>query len=132
MIEPADFCCRLLATIDVADGTRRRRKRDTTPDAIGLELKRALLEKAVLERPTREDFERWLWSRASFSADGRSAADGIAYRGAVTAMAASILSEWRLCGESVEFREWLMAGAPSADASVRESDARTLEVRDHS
>src|SRR5690606_22702639 len=41
---PADFCRGLLAALDASEGRRRRRKRDTTPDAIGLAIKRELLE----------------------------------------------------------------------------------------
>ncbi|MGZ4633507.1 MAG: hypothetical protein ACXV2G_12675 [Actinomycetes bacterium] len=36
-------------------------------------------------------------------------------RGARTAMARDILTEWRLAATSVAFREWLEAGAPSED-----------------
>ena len=47
ILRPADFCREMLATIDASEGRRRRRKRNTTPDAIGLELKRTLLEAAM-------------------------------------------------------------------------------------
>jgi hypothetical protein len=42
-LRPAEFCRQLLATLDVSEGRRKRRKRDTTPDAIGLAIKRDLL-----------------------------------------------------------------------------------------
>src|SRR5438132_12968000 len=44
---PAVVCRELLAALDASEGRRRRRKRDTTPDAIGLTIKRDLLERAV-------------------------------------------------------------------------------------
>lgn len=130
-MEPADFCRRLLATIDASDGRRSRRKRDTTPDSIGLELKRQILECAIEERPGRGDFEDWLWLRGSAWAwrDDRGEGHG---SGAINAMAASILSEWRLCGESAEFRAWLMAGAPSADAKGEEHQDNVSAGPDHS
>ena len=39
-MRPAEVCSQLLRALDASEGRRRRRKRDTTPDAIGLELKR--------------------------------------------------------------------------------------------
>jgi len=35
-LRPAVVCGQLLAALAASDGRRRRRKRDTTPDAIGL------------------------------------------------------------------------------------------------
>src|SRR2546422_5226163 len=37
---PGEICRELLAALDASEGRRRRRKRDTTPDAIGLTIKR--------------------------------------------------------------------------------------------
>ncbi|HEX6938586.1 MAG TPA: hypothetical protein VF158_04190 [Longimicrobiales bacterium] len=103
---PAAFCRGLLAAIEASEGRRRRRKRDTTPDAIGLALKRALLEAAVAEDPEPDDFEGWLLRRCLAAGPGN---------GAVRAMALSIWDEWRLARSSPQFRAWLAAGAPSAD-----------------
>jgi hypothetical protein len=50
-LRPAEVCRALLAALDASEGRRRRRKRDTTPDAIGLAIKRCLLEQAVREDP---------------------------------------------------------------------------------
>jgi hypothetical protein len=44
----------LLAALDASESRRGRRKRDTTPDAIGIALKRHLLEVAVLADPEPE------------------------------------------------------------------------------
>jgi hypothetical protein len=57
---PAEVCRALLAALEAAEGHRRRRKRDQTPDAFGLGIKRALLERIVEEDPAPEAFEAWL------------------------------------------------------------------------
>jgi hypothetical protein len=106
---PAHLCAELLRALEASEGRRRRRKRDTTPDAIGLGIKRALLEAAVAEDPAPEDFERWLFARCL-------AADGSVSVGAVRMMAVDVLAEWRLAEQSTDFRAWLARGAPSDDA----------------
>ena len=57
---PADVCRALLAALEAAEGRRRKRKRDQTPDAFGLAVKRALLQRAVEDDPQPEAFEEWL------------------------------------------------------------------------
>ena len=57
MPEPAAVCVELLAALEASEGRRKRRKRDTTPDAIGLAIKRELLEAAVREAPAAAEFE---------------------------------------------------------------------------
>ena len=104
---PADLCRRLLQAMDASEGRRRQRKRDTTPDAIGLGLKRGLLEGAVQEDPAPEAFEGWL--RARCLASGQAS-------GPLRAMALEILEEWRLARAASSFRAWLERGAPSEDA----------------
>ncbi len=105
-LRPAEVCGQLLAALEASDGRRRKRKRDTTPDAIGMAIKRRLLEDAVREDPDPAAFEGWLLERSLASAAS----------GPVRAMALSVIAEWRLAQESGEFRTWLRAGAPSADA----------------
>lgn len=105
---PADLCRELLAALQASEGRRRRRKRDTTPDAIGLGIKRALLERAVAEDPEPDEFERWLVDRCLEGAATVSV-------GAVRAMALELLGEWRLVAVDPAFRAWLASGAPSAD-----------------
>jgi hypothetical protein len=104
-LTPAAVCHQLLAALEASDGRRRRRKRDTTPDAIGMELRRELLEAAVRDDPAADDFEGWLVGRCA-------AADA---SGPLRAMAAALLAEWRLALDSSAFRGWLAEGAPSDD-----------------
>jgi len=57
---PADVCRALIAALEAADGRRRKRKRDQTADAIGLGVKRELLQRVVDEDPPPDGFEEWL------------------------------------------------------------------------
>jgi hypothetical protein len=95
--------------MEASEGRRRRRKRDTTPDAAGLAIKQALLVQAVRCDPDPEEFEAWLLERCQ-----RTALDGDP-PGARLAMARSVLEEWRLACSSAGFRSWLGSGAPSED-----------------
>ncbi len=106
---PAVICRELVAALEASEGRRRRRKRDTTPDAIGLGIKRALLEAAVADDPDPDAFEGWLLARCLTSSDGVAP-------GATRAMALDVLSEWRLACAGEDFAAWLDRGAPSADA----------------
>jgi len=108
-LRPADVCRALLSALDASDGRRRKRKRDQTADAIGLALKRTLLERAVADDPEPEGFEQWLldYPRTS-TAPGEA--------GPAQAMARAVFEEWRLAHSLGEFRIWLQQGAPSADA----------------
>lgn len=103
---PAAMCRQLLAALEAAEGRSRRRKRDQRPDAIGLSIKRELLEAAVAEDPEPDAFEAWLVTRTL--AAGHAA-------GPVRAMALTILDEWRLADAAPGFRGWLAGGAPSDD-----------------
>jgi hypothetical protein len=105
---PADVCRALLAALDAADGRRKSRKRDQTPDAIGLALKREILDHVVQENPDPEMFESWLlnYSQSRYSS------------GAVVAMARAVLDEWRLAHTMGDFKAWLDRGAPSEDADT--------------
>ena len=110
MIRPAEVCAALLAALEAAEGRRRSRKRDQTPDAIGLAIKRDLLQRAVQEDPHPEAFEAWLLRRAQGCRAPESA-------GAVSAMARAIFEEWNLAHSMHAFKSWLDQGAPSADAA---------------
>jgi hypothetical protein len=105
---PADFCRALLAAADASEGRRRRRKRDTTPDALGLAIKRAMLERLVIDDPDAGDLDAWLFAQCTSVAPP--CGDG-----AVQAMALEILHEWRLCRTVEAFGAWLSEGAPSED-----------------
>ncbi|MFL5494305.1 MAG: hypothetical protein ACJ8DC_07985 [Gemmatimonadales bacterium] len=107
-VRPAQICGRLLAALDVSEGRRRRRKRDTTPDGIGMAIKRTLLEEAVRDDPDPAAFEGWLLERCVSAHSVPS--------GPVRAMALDVLAEWRLAETSADFRGWLEQGARSDDA----------------
>ena len=107
LLRPARVCGQLLAALDASEGRRRRRKRNTTPDAIGMAIKRRLLEETVRDDPDPGDFEGWLLQH---SEDGPSTASGPA-----RAMALDVLADWRLAERSDGFRSWLEQGAPSED-----------------
>ena len=107
-IRPAEVCKALLAALEASEGQRKRRKRDQTPDAIGLTVKRELLQRAVEADPEPEGFEEWLldYSRTCVTSE---------LAGPASAMARAVFDEWRLAHSLEEFREWLERGAPSQD-----------------
>jgi len=107
-LRPALVCRALLAALDASDGRRRRRKRDTTPDAIGMSLKRRLLVEAIEHDPDPEAFDTWLLERCLTRPEAVS-------MGAMRAMARDVLEEWRFAAASADFQRWLDAGAPSED-----------------
>ena len=109
---PAHVCRALLAALEASEGRRRNRKRDQTPDAFGLAVKRALLQRAVEDDPDPEGFEEWLLNYPQTC--GAPELVGPAY-----AMARAVFEEWRLAHASGEFRRWLEQGAPSDDATDR-------------
>jgi hypothetical protein len=115
-VRPADVCKALLAALEASEGRRRRRKRDQTPDAIGLSIKRELLERVIQEDPEPELFENWLLAYGANAAQESS--------GAVSAMARAIFDEWRLAHSLEEFRVWLEQGAPSDDAKQENRSER--------
>ena len=108
-LRPAEVCRALLAALQGADWRRRKRKRDQTPDGIGLSIKRSLLTRAVEDDPDPNAFEEWLLDSPRKCATSESP-------GAVAAMARIVLEEWRLAHSSDVFRNWLQQGAPSDDA----------------
>jgi hypothetical protein len=105
---PAVVCRELVAALEASEGRRRRRKRDTTPDAIGLGVKRALLEAVVVADPDPAALEGWLLARCLEPYEGASV-------GAMRAMALEVLNEWRLACLADDFAAWLDRGAPSDD-----------------
>jgi hypothetical protein len=107
---PAYICQALLAALEASEGRRRRRKRDQTPDSIGLAIKRRLLEQAVREDPEPETFEQWLL-RCAVTIEDKPQSPG-----AVAAMARNVFEEWQMFHSLENFRDWLDSGAPSEDA----------------
>lgn len=108
-VRPAEVCGALLAALEAAEGRRRSRKRDQTPDAIGLAIKRELLHRVVQEDPDPEAFEEWLLQCGLVCAPQSA--------GATLAMARAIFEEWHLSHSMDEFKSWLEHGAPSDDAN---------------
>lgn len=106
MLRPAHVCTALLAALDASEGRSRARKRDQAPDAIGLAIRRDLLERAARDDPEPDDFEEWLLHQIEASSGP----------GAVQAMARAILDEWRLAHRMESLATWLEQGAPSEDA----------------
>ena len=104
-LRPGEFGRLSLAALTASDGRRKRRKRDTTPDAIGLGIKRELLARAADEDPEPEAFEGWLLTQAL-----RAPASG-----PVRALCAEIMAEYRLAVSMPDYSRWLEEGAPSAD-----------------
>jgi len=107
-MRPGEFARGALQALEASEGRRRRRKRDTTPDALGLAIKRTLLEHAVRDDPEPGDFEGWLVEQCL-------AAAATASVGGARAMALEIFDEWRLAARSPQFGAWLAAGAASED-----------------
>lgn len=104
-MRPGEVARGLLHALEASEGRRRRRKRDQTPDALGLELKRALLEQAIHDDPEPEHFEAWLVEQCL----------GAASVGGARAMALEIFHEWQLASLSPQFSAWLADGAVSED-----------------
>jgi hypothetical protein len=109
-LRPADVCRALLAALEASEGRRRKRKRDQTPDALGLAVKRDLLQRAVEEDPRPEAFEEWLLNYPSTCQQPELA-------GPALAMARAVFEDWQLAHASPDFRMWLARGAPSDDAT---------------
>ena len=109
-LRPADICAALLAALEASEGRRRSRKRDQTPDAFGLAVKRALLRQAIEDDPPPEAFEEWLLNYP-MTCKARELV------GPAGAMARAVFEEWRLALAMGEFRAWLERGAPSDDAN---------------
>jgi hypothetical protein len=113
VLRPADFARGQLRALEASRGRSKRRKRDQTPDRIGMDLKRELLQRAVEDDPAPEDLESWLLQQALAAPAS----------GPVRAMSMEILTEYRMAQLDPEYGAWLRSGAPSADAS-EQGDSR--------
>jgi hypothetical protein len=107
-LRPGRFCRQLLAAMDASEGRRKRRKRDTTPDAFGMEIERDLLARAAEDDPDPDEFEAWLLRQCL-------AAGPLA--GAMRATGMRIVDQWRMALAADGFRAWLDQGAPSDDVA---------------
>jgi hypothetical protein len=105
-LTPAALCRGLLEALDASEGRRKRRVRNTTADSIGFAIQRELLEAAVRDEPTAEDFEGWLHARCLDAGPGD---------GGHRAMALLIWNEWMLASKSEGVGAWLATGARSDD-----------------
>lgn len=123
VVRPAQVCQALLAALEASEGQRKRRKRDQTPDAIGLAVKRELLDRAVEADPEPEAFEAWLLNYSQTCVAGELA-------GPASAMARSVFDEWRLAHSLKEFSVWLNQGAPSADVADGNQESSHTNVRE--
>ena len=123
VIRPAQVCKALLAALEAPEGQRKRRKRDQTPDAIGLAVKRALLERVVEVDPEPEKFEEWLLNYPQTYVAAELA-------GPASAMARAVFDEWRLAHSLGEFKDWLDRGAPSEDVGDGNEKSSHSNVRE--
>ncbi len=132
-LRPGHFCRLLLNAMAASEGRRRRRKRDTTPDALGMELKRQLMARAAEEDPAPEALEAWLLEQAITAPDARLSPrpDGSPSPagGPVYAMCAEILDEYRVARLDPGFERWLAAGAFSEDADEEDGGRGDGEKR---
>lgn len=119
VLRPADFGRGQLRALEASEGRSKRRKRDQTPDRIGMDLKRELLRRAVEDDPAPEELEGWLLQQALAAPAS----------GPVRAMSMEILTEYRLAQLDPEYGAWLRSGAPSADASDQPDAIQHSETR---
>ncbi len=109
-LRPARVCRALLAALEASEGRSRARKRNQTPDSIGLAIRRDLLERAVSDDPEPHAFEQWLLDYVEAST----------VPGATRAIARTVVDEWLLAHRMESFAAWLEQGAPSEDARADE------------
>jgi len=121
-MRPREICQALLAALQAAEGRRRSRKRDQTPDAIGLGVKRELLARAVEADPGPDVFEAWLLEYPDTCPPELA--------GPAMAMARAVFDEWRLAHSLGDFKAWLEQGAPSEDAAAGKDRDGHDNVRD--
>ena len=122
-IRPVQVCKALLAALEASEGQRKRRKRDQTPDVIGLAEKRVLLERAVEDDPEPEAFVEWLLNYSEYCVAAELA-------GPPSAMARSVFDEWRLAHSLENFKLWLDQGAPSADVGDGNQNSSHSNIRE--
>ncbi|MEX2426542.1 MAG: type III secretion fhipep protein [Thermomicrobiaceae bacterium] len=102
-LTPAEFSKHALQAIEASEGRRKKRKRDTGPDLTGMGIKRDLLQRAISEEPSADEFEAWLLQQVITSQAG----------GPIRAMALEILADYQNACSVQSFGGWLTEGAPS-------------------
>jgi hypothetical protein len=100
-VRPAQVCEWLLTSIEVAEGRRKRRPRNTTPDNIGLNLKLDLLRACIAADPEPANFEGWLLAESTKPGQAS---------GPLRAVCTDILFEWQTALGDPYYRDWLLAG----------------------
>lgn len=95
------MCELLLTSIEVAEGRRKRRPRNTTPDNIGLNLKLEILQACIAADPEAGDFEGWLLTQSTQPGQPS---------GPLHAVCADILFEWQTALADPYYRDWLLSG----------------------
>jgi hypothetical protein len=115
---PAQVCAQLIQATEASEGRRKRRKRNTTPDSLGMDVKRRLMDAAIAADPEPDAFEEWLFQQVLLAGP---------LSGATRAMAMQIRDEWQFALASAGFRDWLAEGAPSDDS--RAGSDQGLDLR---
>lgn len=103
ILHPVQYCSYALQAIEVSEERRKRRKRDTGPDVIGMDIKRDLLRKAIEDKPEPDQFEAWLMEQVINSGAG----------GPVRAMALEVFADYQNACADPSFSQWLADGAPT-------------------
>lgn len=109
-LRPAEFARLARASIEVSEGRRRRRQRDTLADELGLELKLALLEAIEAADPEPEELEAFLLEYAL-----RPERPSGPIRGVCT----DLRAEWEIAQIAPAFAAWLREGAPERGEEPR-------------
>ena len=102
-LRPAEFCRQSLEIIQISEERRKRRKRNTGPDMVGMDMKRTLLERAIEADPEPEEFEAWLLQQVIDAPAG----------GPLRAMAMEIHADYENARVVESFGGWLSEGAPA-------------------
>jgi hypothetical protein len=113
-IRPAELCQQTLNAIQVSEERRKRRKRDTGPDVIGMNIKRDVLQAVIEADPEPDDFEAWLLQYVIETPAS----------GPVRAMALEILAEYENARAVESFGGWLADGAPTPRFESEHSDRK--------
>lgn len=98
---PAEFARLARGSIEVSEGRRRRRQRDTLADSLGLDMKRDLLLAIEAADPEPEDFERFLLEYALTHQPS----------GSIRGVCTDLWSEWESAQLAPTFADWLRSGA---------------------
>ena len=102
-LRPAEYCRQALEVIELSEERRKRRKRDTGADRLGMDIKQELLSGAIEADPDPDRFEEWLLEQVIASPAS----------GSTRAMAIEVLADYENARAVESFGGWLADGAPS-------------------